>query len=231
MVDAGFGAKEIAERLTRIDIEPGSISAVLISHEHHDHIEGAAAFSKKFDVPVFISPRALDHSPSELREVINFPLSADVPVQIGSITVTPFSAPHDSIDPFAFSLRAGSSRVCVVTDIGYISENVRERIIKSDVLVIESNHDLEMLKTGPYPWSLKQRVMSNFGHLSNEALAYFFSEYFDGSGRKIVLIHLSRQNNHPQIAYVSALRSLEKKCKDAELFISSQDEVSEVLDL
>jgi phosphoribosyl 1,2-cyclic phosphodiesterase len=97
--------------------------------------------------------------------------------------------------------------------------------------VIESNHDLEMLRTGPYPWSLKQRVMSNYGHLSNEALAYFFSEHVDGMQRKIMLIHLSRQNNHPQIAYVSAVRALEKKCRDAEIIISLQDEVSEMIEI
>ena len=151
--------------------------------------------------------------------------------RIGSITITPFATPHDSVDPLAFALRAGNTRACIVTDIGFISENVRERILRSDLLVIESNHDLEMLKTGPYPWPLKQRVMSNFGHLSNEALAYFFTEYFDGTGRRVVLIHLSRQNNHPQLAYVSALQALEKKSRDTSVILSTQDEISEMIEL
>jgi phosphoribosyl 1,2-cyclic phosphodiesterase len=98
-------------------------------------------------------------------------------------------------------------------------------------LIIESNHDLELLRTGPYPWVLKQRVMSNFGHLSNEALAFFFSQYFDGTGRKVMLTHLSRQNNHPQIAFVSATRALEKRSKNTDLGLSLQDEISDILEL
>src|SRR5207248_2919992 len=134
-------------------------------------------------------------------------------------------------DPLAFALRFGQTRVCIVTDLGYITETVRERIRKCDALIIESNHDLEMLRTGPYPWPLKQRVLSNVGHLSNEALAYFFSEYFDGTGRKVMLTHLSRQNNHPQIAYVSAVRGLEKGARETDVLLSLQDEISDMMEM
>ena len=231
LIDAGLRAKEIAERLSKIGVDPATLDGIFISHEHHDHIEGAEPLAKKFGVPIYISPQALHHSPASLQELPLHPISADVPLQLGSLTITPFSIPHDSMDPLAFSLRAGSSHACVVTDIGFISENVRERINRADLLVIESNHDIEMLRTGPYPWPLKQRVMSNFGHLSNEALAFFFSEYFEGTGRKVMLIHLSRQNNHPQIAYVSASRALEKKSKDTDVRLSLQDEISDILEI
>jgi phosphoribosyl 1,2-cyclic phosphodiesterase len=231
LIDAGLRFKSIVERLSNIGVDPTTLDGILISHEHSDHIEAAEILSRNFNIPVFISPRALDYAPAELHNVRHYPIAADVPFQLGAVTVTPFSTPHDSVDPLAFALRAGSTRICVVTDIGFVSENVRDRILKADALIIESNHDLEMLKTGPYPWSLKQRVMSNFGHLSNEALAYFLAEYFDGSDRKVMLIHLSRQNNHPQIAYVSALRALEKKSKNTEVHLSLQEEVSEILEL
>jgi phosphoribosyl 1,2-cyclic phosphodiesterase len=231
IIDAGLHAKEIVERLGRISVDPASLNGMFISHEHQDHIQGAGPLSRKFKIPVFISPRALEHASFALQHVTHCPLNADVPVQVGSLTVTPFSTPHDSIDPLAFALRAGQSRVCVVTDIGFIPENVRDRIRNTDLLVIESNHDIEMLRTGPYPWALKQRVMSNYGHLSNEALAFFFSEYFDGSERHIMLTHLSRQNNHPQIAYVSAGRALEKKSKNTGLHVSLQDEISEIIEI
>jgi phosphoribosyl 1,2-cyclic phosphodiesterase len=230
LVDAGLRAKDIVERLIGIGIQPETLCGILVSHEHIDHIQGAGPLARKFKVPVYISPRALEHASFALQQVPNFPVAPDVPVQIGSITVTPFSTPHDSIDPVAFALRGGETRICIVTDVGYISETIRERIRVTDMLVIESNHDLEMLRTGPYPWSLKQRVMSNYGHLSNEALAYFFSEYFDGTQRKVMLTHLSRQNNHPQLAYVSASRALEKKSKDTDLHVSLQDEISEVIE-
>jgi phosphoribosyl 1,2-cyclic phosphodiesterase len=231
LVDAGLRAKEIVRRLSLIGIEPETLSGILISHEHHDHIHGAAALARKFKFPVFISQKALAFSPSSLQHAVNIPIAADVPVQIGAFTVTPFSTPHDSVDPLAFSIRTSYSRACIVTDVGFISDNIREKIVKTDLLVIESNHDLEMLRTGPYPWSLKQRVMSNVGHLSNEALAFFFSEYYDGTERTVMLTHLSRQNNHPQLAYVAASRALEKKCKNAHLHISLQEEISEILEI
>lgn len=231
IIDAGLRAKEIVARLQNMDVDPASLNGIFISHEHNDHIQGAGPLSRKFKIPVYISPRALEHASFALQHVTHCPLNADVPVQVGSLTVTPFSTPHDSIDPLAFALRAGQSRACVVTDVGFIPENVRERIRNTDLLVIESNHDIEMLRTGPYPWSLKQRVMGNFGHLSNEALAFFFSEYFDGSGRQVMLTHLSRQNNHPQIAFVSASRALEKKSKNTSLHVSLQDEISEIIEI
>jgi phosphoribosyl 1,2-cyclic phosphodiesterase len=231
LIDAGLRYKDTIERLAEIGVDVATIQGIVISHEHNDHIEAAEPLARNYNLPVFISPRALDYSPADLHLVPHYPIAADVPFQIGSITITPFTTPHDSVDPLAFALRAGSLRACIVTDIGFISENVRDRILRSDLLVIESNHDLEMLKTGPYPWPLKQRVMSNFGHLSNEALAYFLSEYFDGTGRKIVLIHLSRQNNHPQLAYVSAVKALEKKSKDTAVVLSMQDEICEMIEL
>lgn len=231
LIDAGLRFKSIVERLANIGIDPATLAGILISHEHSDHIEAAEILARNYSIPVFISPKALDYAPAELHSIQHHPIAADVPFQLGAVTVTPFATPHDSVDPLAFALRAGSTRICVVTDIGFISENVRERISRADALVIESNHDLEMLKTGPYPWALKQRVMGNFGHLSNEALAYFLSEYFDGSDRKLMLIHLSKQNNHPQIAYVSAMRAVEKKCKNIDVNLSMQDEVSEILEL
>ena len=231
LVDAGLRAKEIVRRLAILGVEPETLSGILISHEHHDHVHGAAAMARKFKIPVFISARALQFSPASLQHAVHIAIRADLPVQIGAFTVTPFSTPHDSVDPLAFSFRAGNARACIVTDIGFISDNVRERISKTDLLVIESNHDLEMLRTGPYPWSLKQRVMGNFGHLSNEALAFFLSEYFDGTERTVMLTHLSSKNNHPQLAYVSATRALEKKSKNTDLHISLQDELSDILEV
>src|SRR5688572_6128470 len=173
----------------------------------------------------------MNHTSSALQHLAHVPIAADLPMQLGSITVTPFSTPHDSVDPLGFALRAGSCRVCILSDIGFLPESVRNRLRNCDLLVIESNHDLEMLRTGPYPWSLKQRVMSNYGHLSNEALAYFLNEHVDGLQRKIMLTHLSRQNNHPQIAYISATRAVEKKCRDAEIMISMQDEISDIVEM
>src|SRR5437763_2023476 len=119
LIDAGLRAKDICERLVLIGIDPATLTGIFISHEHQDHICGAGPLARKFHIPLYISPRALDHASSALQHVHHLPLSAEIPVQIGSISVTPFSTPHDSVDPLAFALRSGVTRVCVVTDLGY----------------------------------------------------------------------------------------------------------------
>src|SRR5437588_753245 len=128
--------------------------------------------------------------------------------QIGDIAVTPFTIPHDAADPVGFTFRAEGIKVGIATDLGYLPPNVCDHLRGCDLLVIESNHDLEMLRGGPYPWSVKQRVMSRVGHLSNEALADFFSGDYDGGATYVVLAHLSEQNNHPEIARRAAEQAL-----------------------
>ena len=127
---------------------------------------------------------------------------------MGDITVTPFTLPHDAADPVGFAFSAEGVKLAIVTDLGYLSANVREHIRQCDVLMVESNHDLEMLRGGPYPWAVKQRVMSRVGHLSNEALAEFFANDYDGGAAFVVLAHLSEQNNHPEIARETAEKAL-----------------------
>jgi len=128
--------------------------------------------------------------------------------QIGNIGVTPFTIPHDAIDPVGFTFRAEGIKIGLATDLGYVPVSVRDHLRGCDVLVLESNHDLEMLRSGPYPWSVKQRVMSRVGHLSNDALAEFFTSDYDGGAAYVVLAHLSEQNNHPEVARSAAERAL-----------------------
>src|SRR5207237_6353954 len=128
--------------------------------------------------------------------------------EIGDISVTPFTIPHDAADPVAFTFRAEGVKLAIVTDLGYMPASVRHHIRGSDLLMLESNHDLEMLRGGPYPWSVKQRVISRVAHLSNEALADFFSGDYDGGATYVVLAHLSEQNNHPEIARRAAEQAL-----------------------
>ena len=127
---------------------------------------------------------------------------------MGDIEVRPFTIPHDAADPVGFTFRAEGAKVAVVTDLGYMPASVCDHLRKCDVLIVESNHDLEMLRGGSYPWSVKQRVMSRVGHLSNESLAQFFAQDYDGGASYIVLAHLSEQNNHPEIALRAAENAL-----------------------
>jgi len=128
--------------------------------------------------------------------------------RVGDIEVMPFTIPHDAADPVGFTFRAEGIKVGLATDLGYLPVSVRDHLRGCSVLVIESNHDLEMLRSGPYPWSVKQRVMSRVGHLSNEALAEFFSNDYDGGAEYLVLAHLSEQNNHPERARAVAEQAL-----------------------
>ena len=129
--------------------------------------------------------------------------------QIGDIAVTPFTIPHDAADPVGFTFRAEGVKVGFATDLGYMPVSVRDHLQGCDVLVMESNHDVEMLRSGPYPWSVKQRVMSRVGHLSNDSLAEFFTTDYDGCASYVVLAHLSEQNNHPEIARRAAELALQ----------------------
>jgi phosphoribosyl 1,2-cyclic phosphodiesterase len=142
-------------------------------------------------------------------------VESGIPFEIGDMKITPFSTPHDAVDPLAFTIEANGLKVTTVTDIGYMSALIKDRLAKSDCIVVEANHDVEMLKVGPYPWALKQRILGRHGHLSNDALAEYLANDFDGYARYIFLAHLSRTNNHPEIAKMTAERALKSR---AELF-------------
>jgi phosphoribosyl 1,2-cyclic phosphodiesterase len=208
LVDAGLSCRETFKRLRAIGRSPQEISAILITHEHSDHACGLATLARKLDVPVFLTGsthqawgRAQRDESGESPELPKLELfSSGRPFEIADITVTPFTIPHDAADPVGFTFRAEGRKVAIATDFGYMPASMRDQLRGCDVLVIESNHDLEMLRAGPYPWSVKQRVMSRVGHLSNESLAQFFAQYYDGGASHIILAHISQENNHPEIA-------------------------------
>jgi phosphoribosyl 1,2-cyclic phosphodiesterase len=208
LVDAGISCRETCKRMQAAGDNPHALSAVVITHEHSDHVAGLLVLARKLKVPVFMTgathqawSRAVRDATGELpdTERIEFFFSGRS-FQIGDIAVTPFTIPHDAADPVGFTFRSEGIKVGVATDLGYMPASVRDHLRCCDILVLESNHDLEMLRVGPYPWSVKQRVGSRTGHLSNKALAEFFAGDYDGNASYIVLAHLSEQNNHPEVA-------------------------------
>ena len=214
LVDAGLSAKETARRMTDCGIDPARLAAVVITHEHSDHIKGAHIISKTTAAPVFAS--------AATRSECKFPRGGDgiswgdeicssEPFQIGSLDFYPFTIPHDGADTFAFTVTSAGVKVGMVTDLGYITQLVAERLRRSDLVLIESNHDLDLLKIGPYPWSVKQRIASKLGHLSNEETARWIREDFDGQAAYLVLAHISRRCNHPELARLTALEALESR--------------------
>jgi phosphoribosyl 1,2-cyclic phosphodiesterase len=216
LVDAGISARETFKRMRAVGADPQSLSAILVTHEHSDHITGLVMLARKLDIPVYMTAptqqacsRLLANKDGQRwRPPRSETFVAGSPFNVGDFEVTPFTIPHDAVDPVAFTFRAEGVKIAVATDLGYMPSSVMHHIRGCDALMVESNHDLEMLRVGPYPWSVKQRVMSRVGHLSNDALAQFFSSDYDGGAAFVVLAHLSEQNNHPEIARNAAERAL-----------------------
>jgi phosphoribosyl 1,2-cyclic phosphodiesterase len=216
LLDAGISCRETFKRIKALGEDPHALSAILITHEHSDHVYGLQVLARRTNVPVFMTgathqtwARALRDESGELPRLEKLEtFAAGKSFLIGDIAITPFTIPHDAADPVGFTFRAEGIKVGFATDLGYIPASVCDHLRGCDVLVLESNHDLEMLRGGPYPWSVKQRVMSRVGHLSNEALADFFTKDYDGEAAYVVLAHISEHNNHPEIARGAAERAL-----------------------
>jgi len=241
LVDAGVSCRETFKRLKLVGREPRSLSAILITHEHSDHVSGLAMLAKKLGIPVFMTggthqawARSLRDDAGQLPTLAKLEIfSAGRQFQIAVITVMPFTIPHDAADPVGFTFHAEGAKIAFATDLGYMPASVRDHLRRCDVLILESNHDVEMLRVGPYPWSVKQRVMSRVGHLSNDSLAQFFAEDYDGGASHIVLAHLSEQNNHPEVARRTAEQALgpQQTLLQNRLMLALQDAPTEAIRL
>lgn len=220
LVDAGLSCKETMRRLCAAGEDPEALHAVVISHEHSDHVNGLEVLAKKIKIPVYMTgathqawfrvlrneAKRKGEEAKDLQRLEFF--EAGRSFQIGDVSIMPFTTPHDAADPVGFTFNIDGVKIGLATDLGYMPASVRQHLRGCDGLMIESNHDLEMLRVGPYPWSVKQRVMSRVGHLSNDSLADFFTTDYDGGAAFLILAHLSEQNNHPEIARSAAEQAL-----------------------
>ena len=300
LVDAGLSCRELLRRMALVHESPETLDAILITHEHQDHVAGLAVLARRLRIPVFftepthrawvrmLTPRTtmsyakwLDHlqaekaaraaaaiptyaiavgdcaEPGRLEAIatisaeaavfdpainrsddphatLELPVEEDCDAQtttsiekadptflpaveyfragtafsIGDLEISPFTIPHDAADPCGFVFAAEGIRMAIATDLGYMPPNVKSALRRVDVLLLESNHDLEMLRDGPYPWSVKQRVLSRVGHLSNDATAEFLAREYDGGAAYIVLAHISECNNNPALALLAAEQAI-----------------------
>ena len=231
LVDAGLSMKELRRRLAAIGEDLNCIDAILITHEHSDHVAGLPVLARSRDVHAVmylthLAAPAIDWGETQPPRLA--PFQAGASFQIGDIEVQSFSIPHDAKDTVGFCFVAQGVHIGVVTDLGYIPENVKYHLRRTDLLLLESNHDLDMLKVGPYPWSVKQRVMSREGHLSNLAMSEYLIEDLDSSTSNLVLGHISEQNNHPAIVRMIAEQALERRGLGTRLSIAQQRSPTEV---
>ena len=201
MTDCGTSGKRAFEALGRIGIEPNSLAAILVTHEHSDHIRGVGVIARKLKIPVYATRGT--HSAMGIGNIDDSQMqlvTPDMTYDIAGIGVTPFSIPHDAEDPCGYSFSDGKDKVAIATDIGYMPAALLSRISGSRSIILESNHDVDMLRYGDYPYPLKQRILGNYGHLSNAAAAETALELIKSGTEHIMLGHLSDKNNRPEIA-------------------------------
>jgi len=230
LVDAGLSMRELAKRLASIGEELERLDAILITHEHTDHVSGlpVLARSKKVRAAIHmthLTAPAIDWGGHDPRLEA---FQAGASLRIGDIDVQSFTIPHDARDPVGYAFESQGVRIAIATDLGYLPESVKFHLRRSDLLLLEANHDLDMLKVGPYPWSVKQRVMSRVGHLSNLVMSDYVQQDLDSRTSQLVLGHLSEQNNHPAIVGMMATQALEGRGLSTRFSIASQHTPSAV---
>lgn len=235
LIDCGLSRRAVQKRLLLIGEDPERLDNILVTHEHTDHIGGLPSILKNYSLTAYMSLGTFEGGRAERFQSSDsaiVPITAGHEFRVGDIEVTPFTVPHDSREPLAFSLKYKGVKVTQLTDSGCIPESVSSALKGSDVLILESNHDLDMLRVGPYPWSLKQRLMGRRGHLSNSAVSSFLRGPYDGSAKHIVLAHLSSQNNHPELARQEARAALKYKgLVDTEVSVAEQSSPSNPIEL
>ncbi|MBN2161818.1 MAG: MBL fold metallo-hydrolase [Pontiellaceae bacterium] len=202
LIDAGLSAKQIALRLEEIGVTPDSINGICISHEHGDHVAGVRVLQKRHGIPVYANAGTLNGMKRQPKshEVNVRIFQTGSPFEIGDITIEPFSVPHDAYEPVGFRIQCGSCRVGVVTDLGMSTSLIREKLKGCNALIMESNHDEDLLREAPRPWPLKQRIRSRQGHLSNIDAARLISESATDVLQHVFLAHLSSDCNTPDTA-------------------------------
>jgi len=209
LVDAGLSKRDTIARLAAIGEQAEQLDAILITHEHSDHVCGLVSLAKQLNVPIYITRLTAPAIPwGEYTPKLDC-FQAGTTFSVGDIDVDSFTIPHDAIDPVGFCFRAQGIKIGIVTDLGYMPDSIKFHLRGADLLVLESNHDLEMLKVGPYPWSVKQRVMGRKGHLSNDIVSDFIRRDLDTTISTLVLGHISEHNNHPQLVRVMGHRALD----------------------
>jgi phosphoribosyl 1,2-cyclic phosphodiesterase len=201
LIDAGLSGKEIERRMRSRDLDPTSLDAILVTHEHADHVRGVGVLSRRYDLPVYINPKtdgAAAGQIKKIRDVRHFACGRSF--TINDLTLHPFSTSHDASDSAGFTVQRDGIKIGIATDLGIATSVVRTHLKHCSLLILESNHDPQMLMEGPYPWYLKQRVRGRTGHLANEASRDLLGDLLHDRLIHVVLAHLSEQNNTPELA-------------------------------
>jgi len=203
LLDCGFSVSEVVKRLQKLELEPQQISGILVTHEHDDHAKGAFRFAAKYGVPVWLSHGTLRmterYLPEDARVLLNV-IDSHTKFHIGQLEITPYPVPHDAREPTQFTFTDGDHKLGVLTDAGSSTAHIEQMLNQCDALVLECNHDLQMLENGPYAWPLKKRVGSRLGHLDNDGAAALLAKLDNSRLKHIIAAHLSAKNNTQALA-------------------------------
>jgi phosphoribosyl 1,2-cyclic phosphodiesterase len=206
LIDAGISGKKVVAGLNGIDRKPEELDAILITHEHSDHIKGLGVLARKYGIPIYSAPGTIrwmleNHALGKVDESLFHEIHADESFMIRDVEVHPFCVSHDAAEPLAYRLQSGDKAVAVATDLGYYDEYTVDHLKDLDAVLIESNHDINMLQVGTYPYYLKQRILGKRGHLSNENAGRLLGEILHDGMKSVLLGHLSKENNYEALAY------------------------------
>ena len=238
LIDAGISRKRIVTGLERKGLSLDDIKAIFITHEHSDHISGLGPVLRKNPIPVYATADTVSAiwektNMNNISPELFHSIRPEEEIEAGEMLVRPFSISHDAVDPVCYTVEKQGKRAAVATDMGCFDDTIIRVLGQCDSVLIEANHDINMLQVGPYPYSLKMRILGNKGHLSNTSCADLIKEILHKDLKHLVLGHLSRENNFPQLAYRTVLDELEKTetwgTLDTRLMVASRDEPTELL--
>ncbi|GFP78221.1 MBL fold metallo-hydrolase [Clostridium fungisolvens] len=239
LIDAGLPGKKIDSALSEIGQNPSEIDGIFITHEHSDHIKGIGVLSRKYNIPIYANEatwNAMENQVGKIKEENIRIIDKRSTIEVKDLEIKCFNIPHDAAGPMGYTIRSKGRSVSVATDFGTFTEEIKENIKDSEVILLESNHDIQMLKYGPYPYPLKRRILSEIGHLSNEDCGKAIVDILRGDEpKKIILGHLSNTNNHPDLAFQTVLNVLNdnniKDGKDVYLTLADRHKPSSYIEL
>ena len=219
LIDSGFSGKKIESLLKSIDVEPRSIDAILVTHEHIDHVRGVGILSRRYGIPVYANEntwKAMTPTIKEVKTENSKLFDSNKIFQLNDLDILPFTISHDSIEPVGYIIFYKNKKISIITDTGWVNDNTKNLLKDSDLYFLESNHDVRMLRGGMYPWNLKKRIMSRKGHLSNDDAGMILGDLLSGFGETVLLAHLSQDNNRPDIAYNTVRNIITSRGLDAD---------------
>ena len=239
LVDTGISRKRIEEGLKKLEIKGEEIDGILITHEHSDHIQGLGVLSRKYELPIYATKGTIEGisgstSLGKMPDGLFHTICADEPFRLGDIEVKPFAISHDACEPTGYRFECGGRSAAVATDLGKYDEYTVSNLTGLDAVLLEANHDIHMLEVGGYPYYLKQRILGDKGHLSNELSGRLLCDILHDNLKHIILGHLSKENNYARLAYETVklevtLGDNDYKGEDLDMFVAGRDSVSDII--